>query len=96
MQEDDAVAATKQARTRVGDERPACPSPDFSKFLHAFSNRADVQRQFTKLPLEYGQVATAAIGTEGEYTRRTIQEFERYRNSTFRAAEQSFRTNDME
>ncbi|HEY7300333.1 MAG TPA: hypothetical protein VH684_20765 [Xanthobacteraceae bacterium] len=31
----------------------ACPSQDFSKFLQTFSDSADVQRQFTSLPLEY-------------------------------------------
>jgi hypothetical protein len=74
MQNDDAA---ELGRTRIGDKRPVCPSPDFGKFLHAFSSRADVQRQFTKLPLEYGQVDTDAIGAEGEYRRRTIQEFEK-------------------
>jgi hypothetical protein len=29
------------------------------------------------LPLEYGQLDAAAIGPEGEYRRRTIQEFEK-------------------
>ncbi len=78
MQDYDAVASAEQARTRVGDERPACPSLHFSKFLHAFSNRADVQRQFTKLPLEYGQVDPDAIGTDREaYRLRTIEDFEK-------------------
>jgi hypothetical protein len=76
MQEGDVVAA-ESARTRVGDQRHACPSPDFRKFLHAFSGRADVQRKFTRLPLEYGQLDTAAIGTEKEYSLRTIKEFEK-------------------
>jgi hypothetical protein len=77
MQDHDAVASAEEARTRAADERPACPSPDFSKFLHAFSSRADVQRQFTRLPLEYGQVNLDAIGTEGEYRLRTIEKFEK-------------------
>jgi len=45
--------------------------------LHAFSSRADVQRQFTKLPLEYGQLDAGSISIEAEYRRRTIQEFEK-------------------
>jgi hypothetical protein len=77
-QDDDAIATTEQARARVGDERPTCPAPDFSKFLHVFSNRADMQRQFTKLPLEYGQVDPNAIGTDREvYSLQTIKEFEK-------------------
>jgi len=75
--QDDEVARQNSPRTRVGDERPACPSPHFSKFLQAFSNSAGVQRQFTKLPLEYGQLDTGSISTEAEYRRRTIQEFEK-------------------
>ena len=55
----------------------ACPSQDFSKFMQAFSDSADVQRRFTSLPLEYGRLDTGALGTPQEYTPRTIETFER-------------------
>jgi len=41
----------------------ACPSQDFSKFMQAFSDSADLQRRFTSLPLEYGRLDTGALGT---------------------------------
>lgn len=53
-------------------ESAACPSQDFAAFLRVFSMRADVQRKYTRLPLEYGVVdmdsadidfKTRAIGT---------------------------------
>jgi hypothetical protein len=78
IQENDAIALAEHVRMRVGHERHACPSPDFSKFLHAFSNRADLQRQFTTLPLEYGQLDPDAIGAgREEYRLRTIEQFEK-------------------
>jgi hypothetical protein len=55
----------------------ACPSQDFSKFMQVFSDSADVQRRFTWLPLEYGQVDVGALGTSQEYTRRMIGTFEK-------------------
>jgi hypothetical protein len=55
----------------------ACPSQDFSKFLQVFSDSAGVQRRFTRLPLEYGQVDVGSVGTAQEYTRRMIGTFEK-------------------
>jgi hypothetical protein len=55
----------------------ACPSQDFSQFMQVFSDSADVQRQFTALPLEYGQVDMKSLGTGREkYNLRMIETFE--------------------
>ena len=54
----------------------ACPSQDFGKFLQAFSESADVQRQFTSLPLERGLRHVDAVDTPKEYTLRMIGTFE--------------------
>ena len=55
----------------------ACPSQDFGKFMQAFSESADLQRRFTSLPLEYGQLDTSALGTPQEYIPRMIETFEK-------------------
>jgi hypothetical protein len=71
-------SAAEAAQTSVAEEHNACPSPEFSKFLRAFSNSADVQRQFTKFPLDYGQLFDpGAPDTKQEYKRQTIKSFEK-------------------
>jgi hypothetical protein len=45
--------------------------------MQVFSDSADVQRRFTSLPLEHGQVDVSALGTPQEYTRRMIETFEK-------------------
>jgi hypothetical protein len=50
-------ASPAQAASDANVTRPsvACPSQDFRDFLAAFSERADLQRRYTSLPLEYGE-----------------------------------------
>ena len=40
-----------------------CPSQDFREFLQVFTESADVQRQFTSLPLEHGLLDLSALGS---------------------------------
>lgn len=74
-----ACSAAEPARhtARPPEASVACPAQDFSKFLQVFSDSADVQRQFTRLPLEYGQVDVGSVGTPQEYTLRMIGTFEK-------------------
>jgi hypothetical protein len=39
------------------DQTSLCPSKDFEEFLSAFSERADIQKRYTHLPLQYGEYA---------------------------------------
>jgi hypothetical protein len=77
IQDDNAAAVTEAAHTSLAGAQNACPSREFSRFLRAFSNSAEVQQKFTKLPLEYGQFDATALGTEQDYERRTIKSFEK-------------------
>jgi hypothetical protein len=55
----------------------ACPSEDFSVFIHGFAGSAAVQRAFTKFPLEYGQVDQDLVGTgKPDFNERTIRSFQ--------------------
>jgi hypothetical protein len=55
----------------------ACPSEDFSVFIHGFAESAAVQRAFTKFPLEYGQVDQDLVGTgKPDFNERTIRSFQ--------------------
>jgi hypothetical protein len=59
--------------------RGPCPSQDFPAFLDAFGESATVQRNFTRLPLEYGQLNAGLIGTPREdaaFVTRTINAFD--------------------
>src|ERR1700676_4598942 len=38
----------------------ACPSNAFDEFLSAFSEHADLQQRYTRLPLQYGEYADLA------------------------------------
>src|SRR5205823_1048031 len=59
--------------TVVAEASVPCPSQDFRKFLQVFTESADVQRQFTSLPLEHGRVDVAAIDTAEEYSLQKIE-----------------------
>ena len=72
-QDKHAAADTTQS---VAEKPDACPSSEFGKFLRAFSDSAKVQRQFTKFPLEHGQLDLAASDTDQSYKLRTITSFE--------------------
>src|SRR5262249_31512014 len=65
-----AGGGSAQQMTQTTKASVACPSQDFSKFMQSFSDSAEVQRRFTSLPLEYGQLDTSALGTPQEYTPR--------------------------
>ena len=67
-----AAADTTQS---IAEKADACPSSEFSRFLRAFSDSARVQRQFTRFPLEHGQLDLAAPANQG-YKLRTIASFE--------------------
>jgi hypothetical protein len=70
-------SCASQQITEATKASDACPSQDFSKFMQAFSDSADMQRRFTSLPLEYGQVDMESLGTDHEkYNLRMIETFE--------------------
>jgi hypothetical protein len=67
-----------QSTPSPGAKAAACPSQDFSAFFKAFSESAEVQRKFTRLPLEYGQVDQDLVGTgKPDFSTRTITSFEK-------------------
>ena len=70
-----ACASTESAQPIAEAAKPSisCPSQEFSKFLQAFTDSADVQRQFTSLPIEY---VLLDGGGGGEYTLRMLGTFE--------------------
>jgi hypothetical protein len=55
-----ALAETKgasQTKSESGDttkDRSACPSREFAAFFQAFSRQAELQRRYTRLPLQHG------------------------------------------
>jgi hypothetical protein len=51
-----------------------CPSEDFTEFLRAFAESADVQRRFTHLPLIYGKLDLDE--DPPEFTKRKIKSFD--------------------
>ena len=55
----------------------ACPSAEFAGFLHAFSARPDLQRRYTRFPLEFG----LRLGDPDDgYKKSTIHSFEKIPN----------------
>jgi hypothetical protein len=59
--------------------RNPCPSRDFPAFLDAFGESIDVQREYTHIPLMYGQLNAKLIGTAREnaaFTTQTINSFD--------------------
>lgn len=59
--------------------RGPCPSQNFPAFLDAFGESATIQRNFTRLPLEYGQLNAGLIGTPREdaaFATRSINAFD--------------------
>ncbi|WP_242487230.1 hypothetical protein [Pseudomonas sp. TH15] len=60
----------KSPETTGGVLRVACPSPEFSVFLAAFSERADVQKAFVLQPLQ--MVTTVAGDPEPEMQKRSL------------------------
>jgi hypothetical protein len=51
-------------------ESSACPSTDFTAFFNMFSERADLQRRYTRLPLEFGVLDTDLL-----FKKRKIRKF---------------------
>ena len=65
------------AKPHVGGETKggaACPSQDFTAFFRVFSVRADLQRKYTRLPLEYGVVDMDSANVS--FKTRAIRKFE--------------------
>ncbi|WP_232253749.1 lysozyme inhibitor LprI family protein [Pseudomonas glycinae] len=60
----------KPLKTDVGKASAACPSPNFSTFLSAFSERAEVQKSFVQQPLK--MVTTVAGDPEPEMQKSTL------------------------
>jgi hypothetical protein len=59
------VAGTSQCAPQqkaVQKERVACPSTDFATFFHEFSEKAVLQKTFTRFPLLYGEVDLRSEG----------------------------------
>jgi hypothetical protein len=59
--------------------RGACPSQNFPAFLDAFGESVEVQRGYTRIPLEYGQSSGGMNGTPREkevLKTRTINSFD--------------------
>jgi hypothetical protein len=69
------VTLAQDARSSQAVEQAGatCPSREFSVFFKVFSTRSDVQRKFTRFPLEYG-----VLDQEGDYEFKTklIERFE--------------------
>jgi hypothetical protein len=66
---------------QAGAAKSACPSADFAKFLHAFSQQATLQRQYTRFPLEFGLVDLSHLNDADEgYKKSTIHSFEKIPN----------------
>jgi hypothetical protein len=54
---DTATGAPANSPAGSATEKVTCPSQKFTDFLAAFSERADLQRRYTLLPLQYGQAS---------------------------------------
>ena len=62
-----------------------CPSQDFGRFMDSFADSPNVQRRFTRLPLEYGQVIGQVVApvesgdpeTAREFALQTIETFDK-------------------
>ncbi len=73
----DVPAPKPQAAPAIA--RPPCPSQDFPLFLDAFGENVEMQRGYTRIPLEYGQLNAGLIGTPREkdaVKTRTINSFD--------------------
>jgi hypothetical protein len=53
-------------------ESSTCPSTDFTAFFNMFSERADLQRRYTRLPFEYGVLDQDLL----VFKKRKIRKFE--------------------
>jgi hypothetical protein len=59
----------------------ACPSADFAGFLHAFSQRAALQKRYTHFPLEFGLEDLSHLNDADEgYKKSTVYSFEKIPN----------------
>jgi hypothetical protein len=81
-------SATKPDLTKL---EVACPSNAFDEFLSAFSEHADLQQRYTRLPLQYGEYADLA-GNRIEWRRikkmKDIPQFVRESGLVFRSKSQ--------
>jgi hypothetical protein len=53
-------STSSSSATKPDQASAVCPSKDFDGFLSTFSERADVQKRYTHLPLQYGEYADIA------------------------------------
>src|SRR4051794_18811777 len=51
-----AAPQTSQQKSEASKANPRCPAKDFGRFLELFSDNPNLQRRFTRFPLEYGEV----------------------------------------
>jgi hypothetical protein len=68
-----------EAAPPPGAARGSCPSQSFPAFLDAFGESVEIQRGYTHIPLEYGQLNAGLIGTPREkdaLKTRTINSFD--------------------
>lgn len=73
------VAQDARSSPTVTQAGATCPSREFSAFFKAFSTRSDVQRSFTRFPLECGVLDIDLIGTDREdqaFKTKLIERFE--------------------
>jgi hypothetical protein len=64
------LALASCARSPEPEATARCPAQEFSEFLEAFSESQEVQRAFTKYPLEKQQVDVNATPEPKPFTRR--------------------------
>ena len=70
------LAQDSRSSPTVSQASATCPSREFGIFLKAFSVRSDLQRSFTRFPLEHGMLNVDALGTDDEFKTRLIERFE--------------------
>jgi hypothetical protein len=74
-----ALEHDSQTASVISQANASCPSREFSAFFKVFSTRSDVQRKFTRFPLDYLRLDAELIGTDKEdqaFKTRLIERFE--------------------
>jgi hypothetical protein len=73
-----AAPQTSQQKTEASKAAPRCPAKDFGRFLELFSDSPNLQRRFTRFPLEYGEVIDPGYPQPSrEYVQRMIESYDK-------------------